>query len=96
MGILLVSERICSFVTEDMGQSKRRWEPLSCILVLDNSSSIECLKRKHMDVYILIYTAMFFHFMTAIFVLALSEITYGKYKSQRPSSMEYTGRSMQK
>ena len=42
------------------------------------------------------YTAMFFHFMTAMFALALPEITYEKYKSQRPSSMEYTGRSMQK
>lgn len=39
---------------------------------------------------------MFFHFITAIFALALSEIIYEKYKSQRYSSMEYAGRSIQK
>lgn len=39
---------------------------------------------------------MYFHSMTATFVLALPEITYEKCKSQRPSSMEYAGRSMQK
>lgn len=39
---------------------------------------------------------MFFHFMTAIFALALPEIIYEKYKSQRPSPMEYAGRIMQK
>jgi len=41
MEILLVSESTFSFIAEDMGQSKRGWEPSSWIVVLDNSSLIQ-------------------------------------------------------